>query len=84
MRRRPIGWDCVNRVISDEDLLGAAHDMATTISSARPVAMTLTKRGIDFGIEPSREDAKQLEQEAIEARAALLGTTQRTILSVTA
>ncbi len=57
----------VNRVISDEDLLGAARDMATTISRARPVAMTLTKRGIDSGVEPSREDAKQLEQEAIEA-----------------
>jgi enoyl-CoA hydratase/carnithine racemase len=41
--------------------------MAATIARGRPVALTLTKRAIDNGVEPSAEDAERLEQEAIEA-----------------
>lgn len=57
----------VNRVLPDDELLAAARDMAATIARGRPVALSLTKRAIDTGIEPGPEDAERLEQEAIEA-----------------
>ncbi|HEX7101983.1 MAG TPA: enoyl-CoA hydratase/isomerase family protein [Nitrolancea sp.] len=57
----------VNRVLPDDQLLTVAREMAATIARGRPVALTLTKRAIDNGVEPSAEDAERLEQEAIEA-----------------
>ncbi|HVX29510.1 MAG TPA: enoyl-CoA hydratase/isomerase family protein [Nitrolancea sp.] len=57
----------VNHVFPDDDLLAAARDMAATIARGRPVALSLTKRAIDTGIEPGPDDANRLEQEALEA-----------------
>lgn len=57
----------VNRVIPDDQLLHEARDMAVQISHGRPVALSLTKRAIDTGVEPEPKDAERLEQEAIDA-----------------
>lgn len=57
----------VNRVLPDDQLLTVAREMAATIARGRPVALTLTKRAIDNGVEPSTDEAERLEQEAIEA-----------------
>ena len=57
----------VNHVLPDDELLAFARDMAATIARGRPVALSLTKRGIDTGVEPGPEEAERLEQEAIEA-----------------
>jgi enoyl-CoA hydratase len=57
----------VNHVFPDDQLLSAARDMALTIAHGRPVALTLTKRAIDSGVEPTAGEAERLEQEAIDA-----------------
>ncbi len=57
----------VNHALPDDQLLDRAREMAATIARGRSVALSLTKRGIDTGIEPSPADAMRLEQEALNA-----------------
>lgn len=56
----------VNHVYAAEELLPKASEMAQKIAAAAPLALRLTKRCIDQGVETTREGAMAVELLAIE------------------